>query len=149
MTRPPSRSLVRTLRRLRRDGTDLIVSTLTEREAGHYRLYDEWRACKEAELDFVSWPIPEHGLPHDSDAEELLPQLARRLAAGEHVVVHCAMALGRSPMVATALLVESGIELDDAERAVDAARGRVVPTYASQRAWVRRWASARSAHSHS
>jgi protein-tyrosine phosphatase len=141
MGRPDRGSLGRTLRMLKRDGVTTLVSTLDEFEAQRLRLLDEWRACKELEIDHVWWPIREYGTPDEALAADFVAGLRRRLEAGGYVVIHCRVGLGRSPMVATALLTALGIDLDTARAAVCEARGRQVPTHATQRAWVRQWAA--------
>ena len=141
MARPHARRFARTLRYLLRNDVTTVVSTMTESEAARYHLTEEWRECRAAGLEFFWWPIPEHGVPNDTDAVEFLPTLRDRLLAGQHVVIHCRLALGRSPMVAAALLTELGVAPEVAWHAVSAARGRRVPTRASQRAWVKRWAA--------
>jgi protein-tyrosine phosphatase len=145
MPRPHAPTLARTLRRLRRQGVTTIVSALMDYEERRYHLTEEWRACKELELDFFALPIDEFGVPdNDEDAHELLATLRDRLAAGEHIAFHCRLALGRSPMLASALMIDTGIPVEDAVWAVSTARGRPVPTRASQRAWLHRLAAART-----
>jgi protein-tyrosine phosphatase len=141
MGRPHARTLDRTLRRLRREGVTAVVSTLTETEARGYHLLDEWRACKEAGVEFFWLPVVEFDVPDDDDARELVPRVAERIERGGHVVVHCRLGLGRSPMIASALLIELGFGVTDAMWAVSTGRGRPVPTRPAQRAWLRRWAT--------
>jgi protein-tyrosine phosphatase len=141
MGRPHARTLTPAMRWLRRKGITTVVSTLTEREVAHFHMGEELRACRDAGLDFFWWPIPEYGVPNDADAAKLLPKLADRLLAGEHVVIHCRMAFGRSPMVAAALLADLGVSPAWAYHALSVARGRHVPARASQRAWVLRRAT--------
>jgi protein-tyrosine phosphatase len=117
-----------------------VVSTLTQSELHRYGLEDMWRSCKEAGLGYLWWPIYEHGVPDDEDAAQYIPQLRERLAAGEHIVIHCRLALGRSPMVAMALLTDIGVPLATARKAVSEARGHPVPDRQSQGGWVKRWA---------
>ncbi len=136
MSRPHERTLRRTLRSLRRRGVTAVVSALTQREVVHYLLGDAWPACTEAGIDYFWWPVPEYGLPSGADAAAFMPDLRDRLLAGEHVVVHCRLGLGRSPMIAAALLVELGFAANEAIDAVSVARGHRVPTQGSQRAWV-------------
>ena len=142
-SRPDASSLTRAVRRLRRQGVTTVVSTLTSAEIERYDLDGEAATCREAGIDFFWWPIVEFGVPDDEAvADDVVARLHDRLTAGEHVAVHCRLALGRSPMVASALLVESGVSATDAVWAVSHARGRPVPTHALQRGWLRRRATA-------
>jgi protein-tyrosine phosphatase len=117
-----------------------VVSTLTQSELHRYGLQDMSRSCKEEGLGYLWWPIFEHGIPADEDAAEYLPQMRQRLADGEHLVIHCRLALGRSPMVAIALLTDIGVPLATAREAVSEARGHPVPDRPAQGRWLRRWA---------
>lgn len=137
LARPRKARLARTARRLRRHGVTTVVSTLTAAEIERYDLADEWRAWRDAGIDFFWWPIDEFGVPDDAVADDVLARLHDRLTAGEHIAVECRMALGRSPLVASALMVEAGISAADAVWALTTAAGRPVPR-ASQRAWLRR-----------
>ncbi len=76
-------------------------------------------------------PIPDGGVPDEqfeSRWDEAGPELHRRLAAGERVLVHCRAGLGRTGLVASRLLVEAGMTPAQAIRAVRGARRGTVET---------------------
>lgn len=137
MVSPKPSDAPRTVRVLRKEGVTTLVSVVT--------IPERW-AVDSMPFEHFWLPVPEHGVPRQADAAGVLPALAERLRAGAHVVISCRLALGRSPMVAAALLCAMGLSPDDAEAAVTKARRRKVPAQATQRAWVREWASA--VHSH-
>ena len=62
------------------------------------------------------------------------------LSEGKRVAIHCRAGVGRSALLAAALLVAGGVEVEAAFRRVADARGCPVPDTPEQRAWVARLA---------
>jgi protein-tyrosine phosphatase len=121
---------------LREQGVDVLVSLLPPEQADGLGLAGEQAAAQAAGLDFRSLPIPDFGVPDRAAAEAPLTALAAELAAGKHVAVHCWGGIGRSSLVAAALLVRAGVAADDAWARIAAARGVPVPETDEQRRWV-------------
>lgn len=120
-----------------RTGVNAVVSLLTPDEIKDLDLEEEERLCRVNGIDFISYPIPDCGLPSSREAfVDLISQLGNRLAAGESVAVHCRQGIGRAALVAVCLLVASGINTEDAVRRVGTARGIAVPETAEQRHYV-------------
>ncbi|MFJ9448299.1 hypothetical protein ACIRRH_41785 [Kitasatospora sp. NPDC101235] len=65
-----------------------------------------------------------------------LHELAERLQGGAHVVTHCRAGIGRSSLLAAALLVLNGVDPDTAWKHIERARGLAVPDTAEQREWT-------------
>lgn len=88
-------------------------------------------------MGFISFPIPDRGLPASlRDATVLARTLAQQLRDGRAVAIHCRAGIGRSSLVAAAVLVVCGATADDALRSIAAARGTDVPDTLAQRQWV-------------
>jgi protein-tyrosine phosphatase len=121
---------------LRADGVDVLVSLLPADQATALGLAGERAAAEAAGLEFVSFPIPDFGVPDRAEAEPVLQRLAADRAAGRHVAVHCWGGVGRSSLVAAALLVRAGATPAEAWARVAAARGVPVPETDAQREWV-------------
>jgi protein-tyrosine phosphatase len=138
VTRPPGyRRLAPALRRLRASGVTLLASALDPDEAVAFGLGTEAETARRLGMQFVSLPIPDRGVPAD-DVVPHIDRLARELIDGGTVAVHCAYALGRSPLIAAAMLVRLGVTPKEACRLVSEARGTLAPESANQRAWVLR-----------
>ena len=60
-------------------------------------------------------------------------RVATQLDAGKNVALHCRQSVGRSGLIATALLVNSGIKAGEAIQIVSSARGVSVPETREQR----------------
>jgi protein-tyrosine phosphatase len=120
-----------------RAGLDLIVSLLEDNEAAQLELGDEGAAARSSGLDFISFPIPDRGVPSSLlDAVGLLRKIAKALGEGKNVAVHCRQGVGRSGMIASGVLVLSGAGPRKAIEAVSAARGQKVPETPMQLRWI-------------
>lgn len=117
------------------NGVDVLVSLLPPDQAAGLELQGEEAAAQRAGLTFRSFPIADFGVPERAPAEAFLGVLARDLDQGRHVAVHCWAGVGRSSLIAAALLVVRGVEVDDAWARIAAARGVPVPETDEQRNW--------------
>ncbi len=122
-------------------GVQYVVCLLTADEVIELDLGRETGACTAAGLGFVAFPIPDRAVPaHDDETTNFLFGLARLVAEGHFVVVHCRMGIGRSSLVAAAALSLLGFAPDEAFDRLARARGLSVPDTEAQRAWVSRFA---------
>jgi protein-tyrosine phosphatase len=121
----------------RRTGLDIVVSLLEKEEAAQLDLLREGEAAESQGVHFISFPIPDRGVPASTrDALSLLKDLAVRLAEGKSVAVHCRQSVGRSALIAAGVLVTFGVAADKAIQAVSAARGQTVPETPEQLQWI-------------
>jgi protein-tyrosine phosphatase len=126
----------------RQDGIDVVVSLLEPDEAAQLDLADEAEAAVASGIRFMSFPIPDRGVPASaSTAASLIAAISDGLERGENVAVHCRQGLGRSGLIAAGVLASAGIDPERAIEAVSSARGQTVPETAEQRSWVQRLAS--------
>ncbi len=118
-------------------GLDVIVSLLEADEAADLDLRQEGNLSQAAGLEFISFPIVDRDIPVSREETlVLLHRLTRLLAAGKNIGVHCRQGIGRSALIASSLLVLSGLTPEQAFQRVGAARGCVVPETSEQREWV-------------
>ncbi len=123
--------------RLKRHGFDVLISMLEEDEAGWLGLRQEGIYAEKEELEFVSFPIPDHHVPPDPQAfRTFAADIAHRLAEGQKVAVHCQGSIGRATVTAACALVHRGWPPSEALRAIEAARGYEVPDTEEQRQWI-------------
>ena len=121
---------------VRRAGVDILVCLLTTAERDELELSGEPDAATRAGLEFHAFPIVDFGVPGPGQARPLLDLLASRLRAGRHVAVHCRGGIGRSSLIAAALLVRLGIPTEQAWQVIAEARGVPVPETEQQRRWL-------------
>jgi protein-tyrosine phosphatase len=122
---------------LRQAGVDVLVCMLTASELLDLELDGEAAAASAAGLRFVALATPDRGLPPaPAPFQALVADLVGELERDRHVVVHCRMGIGRSSMVAGAVLMARGMPALDAWAAISRARGLTVPDTPEQRRWV-------------
>lgn len=123
----------------RRAGFDVVISLLEEQEVAELELAQERDIVESKDIRFISFPIPDRGVPASVPAAlSLFRTVAEALERGENVAVHCRQGVGRSGLVAAGALVTSGIPVEKALDAVSAARGQSVPETPAQLRWIRR-----------
>lgn len=116
---------------------DTVVSFLTADEERALGLEDEAGVAKLKGIAFIGFPVPDRSVPDDfGKSVELVRALEQQLAAGKNVALHCRQGIGRSAVLAAALVVSAGLEPDRAFASLRAARGCAVPETAEQRDWV-------------
>lgn len=125
---------------LKQAGVDVLVSALTASESEELGLVEERNVCRSREMDFVSFPIEDRSVPVSQDEfQRLIVSLHALLAAGKHVAIHCRAGIGRSSLIAAALLVDSGFSVETAFVTVERARGISIPDTPEQRLWLERY----------
>ena len=118
---------------------DVIVSLLEADEAAQLDLVDEAKAAGANGIRFISFPIPDRGVPASAPAAvSLIAAISDALERGNNVAVHCRQGLGRSGLIAAGVLASAGIDPERAIKAVSSARGQTVPETPDQRSWIRR-----------
>ncbi|HUI78199.1 MAG TPA: dual specificity protein phosphatase family protein [Bryobacteraceae bacterium] len=122
----------------RRKWLDVVVSLLEAQEAAELELTHEREFVDSDGLRFISFPIPDRGVPASvSAAVSLLRVVTEALENGKNVAIHCRQGIGRSGLIAAGVLVMSGVPVDQALDMVSAARGQTVPETPAQIQWIR------------
>jgi protein-tyrosine phosphatase len=121
-------------------GVSTLVSCLTEEEESDLELESEAAEAQSLGLEFIPVPIADQETPGSGVVEGALSQLRKIGAEQGRVAIHCRQGSGRSPLIAAAVLVRSGLTADEAWATVARARGRPVPETEAQREWLRRFA---------
>lgn len=103
-------------------GVDVLVSLLEPQEAGQLGLGSEEEAAVRAGLEFFSLPVKDRGVPYSrSEFAAAVSRLEADLESGR----------------AVAILVESGVCVEEAVELVSKVRGVAVPETAEQLEWLR------------
>jgi protein-tyrosine phosphatase len=122
----------------------MVVSLLEQEEAAQLDLVHEGEAAQSRSIGFISFPIPDRGVPPSMLAgRSLLRSIAGALDDGKSVAVHCRQGIGRSGLIAAGVLVFGGTDVDQAIEVVSAARGQTVPETPEQLQWIRQLHSER------
>jgi len=125
---------------LRETGVDTVVSLLTAGEQWELDLLEERELCNKSGMQFISFPIEDRRLPHDSeDFLQVARALRDRIQAEKKVVVHCRIGIGRAALVAAGVLVLLGETAENAFQRISAVRGCQVPDTEEQCQWLCNW----------
>jgi protein-tyrosine phosphatase len=133
-------TLVRDLAAMRAAGATHLVTLLGDGELARLGVPGIGAAAEAAGLVWWQVPIADFGTPDaawEARWADAAPKLHAALAAGQGVVIHCRMGLGRTGTIAARLLVEAGEAADAAIAQVRAARHGTIET-AAQADHVRR-----------
>ena len=105
-------------------GISQIVSLLERSESRELGLDKEAELAERHGMEFVSYPVPDRGLPASmKDYLALTKRLYHHAAGGEHIAVHCRAGIGRTGMVAAGVLLHCGFEPDEALEHISLKRG--------------------------
>jgi len=122
---------------LRQIGIDVVVSLLEPPEILELGLSRESDLCTKNGMAFVSFPVPDRGVPESTErALDLAARLFERLNLGDDVVIHCRSGIGRAAMLAAAVLFRDGIAPAEAFHLISEARRVPVPDTEEQLRWV-------------
>lgn len=125
----------------REDGIDVVVSLLTEPEDRLLGLSLEAELCRINGLTFINFPIEDCNVPLSSEATlQLVKELDALLTGGKSLGFHCRGGLGRSPLIASCVLMYSGKSAEESFKLVSAARGLPVPETPGQEVWGKNFA---------
>lgn len=125
------------LRFFKSEGVEVIVSLLEESERQELGLGEEGPLCQSLELQFISYPVSDYSVPSSASAtKEIASNLSAFLSEGKSVLIHCRQGIGRSGLLAAAVLTQTGISLAEALALISHARGILVPETDEQKKWL-------------
>lgn len=127
---------------LHRLGAETLVGLLTPAEQVELELRAEESFAVAAGLHFVAFPIPDFSVPPlNRFTLNCINDLAVAAQSGRQIVIHCRAGIGRSSLIAAAVLTLLGLTPAQAFERITTARGRPVPDTVEQRHWVEQFAS--------
>ena len=128
--------LQREITSLKSRGVTDVVSMLTPEEETELDLQLEPQFCAALGLRFHRHPVPDRGLPLQPAFDDFISLLVPILTQGGFIAIHCRAGIGRSAVVAAALLRRLGVSAADAIAMISQARGFEVPDTEEQRAFI-------------
>jgi protein-tyrosine phosphatase len=119
------------------EGVGLVVSLLQAPEVRELGLEAEARLCEHNGIEFVSFPIPDRGVPPSlPNTRRLVDDLHTKLRSGVGVAIHCRAGIGRSALIAGCVLLRLGVEVADVFPMLARARRLAVPDTRAQEEWL-------------
>lgn len=121
---------------------DAVICLLEPHEIIELGLQNEAPLCTEHGIEFISFAVPDRGVPASLHATgELVGRVAQELRNGKSIAVHCRVGIGRSALIAACILTSGGHSVASAFRRIAEARRVDVPDTAEQRDWVAAFAA--------
>jgi protein-tyrosine phosphatase len=118
-------------------GINLVVSLLEPLEARTLELDGEREYVKAEGMGFLSFPIPDMGLPASvEDFARTSKLLFEQTYAGNNTLVHCHAGIGRSGLLAAGILLFCQMNPEQAFAHVSKMRGIRVPETPEQTDWL-------------
>ncbi len=117
-------------------GINLIVSLIEKHEEIELGLTREAELCSQNNIEFVSFPIPDRGIPNYKQAMNLADSLATKINNSAHVAIHCRAGIGRTGIIAAAVLIKLGVSPQEALHQISVTRGVQIPDTVEQEKWV-------------
>ena len=118
-------------------GFHQVASLLELAEANALGLAEEGELVTAQSMKFVSFAIPDMGLPACSEDFTRLAQLLfTEINSGTNTLIHCRGGIGRSGLLAAAVLLQCGKDVQTAFAQVSLMRDRQVPETAQQGDWL-------------
>lgn len=120
-------------------GIDRLVSLLETHEIRELGLQTAPDLCAANQIDFVHYPIKDRGLPSSLPVtQKLVVQLHDDLLKGDNTVIHCRAGIGRTGLLAAAVLIRHGYDAMVALAMISKARGVTVPDTEEQVDWLKK-----------
>lgn len=120
----------------RDDGVAAVISLLEPEETEELDLGREAELCRRNGIEFHAFPIPDRGVPDYRAAARIALSACEMTVRGQPTAIHCRAGIGRSSLMAGAVMVCSGVEPAKAFEAIASARGTSVPDTEEQRQWL-------------
>lgn len=118
-------------------GIKLVVSLLETNEARILGLDAERELAKALGMGFVSFPIPDMGIPTSvEEFASLSKMLMKQVNAGVNTLIHCHAGIGRSGLMAAGILLHCDLDPQQAFAHVSEMRGVRVPETPEQKHWL-------------
>ena len=137
MAHPATANPARAISEIAALGFHQVVSLLEPAEADALGLAQEAELVTAQSMEFISYAIPDMGLPtRGDDFARLAQNLFTRIDAGTNTLIHCRGGIGRSGLLAAAVLLLAGKDVEAAFALVSLMRGRRVPETEQQGAWL-------------
>ncbi len=122
---------------LQKQKVSVLVSLLEMDEVVELGLREEEKLCRQHDISFISFPIEDRSIPaNESKTKQLLKVLSDAVKDGISIVIHCRMGMGRSSIIAGAVVPSFGIDPHKILQHISNVRGLKVPDTEEQTKWL-------------
>jgi protein-tyrosine phosphatase len=118
-------------------GIQQVVSLLESSEARNLGLHSEREQVKAHAMGFISFPVPDMGLPPSvEDFAQLVKMLFNQVNSGVNTLIHCHAGIGRSGLLVSGILLHCNMDPQQAFAYASRMRGIRVPETPTQEQWL-------------
>ncbi len=118
-------------------GIKQIVSLLETSEAYELGLKHEESYCIKNDMKFLSFPIPDRGIPNSiSNFAKFTRMIYQTTAGGMNTVIHCRAGIGRTGLVAAGVLLHAAFAPEETFSHISKIRNVNVPDTDEQYNWL-------------
>lgn len=141
---PCARDLESDVAAIKTWGASLVVTLMEPFELKHLQVENLGAAVKRYGMEWRHWPVIDQSplltrkMPKGDPWAEQCREFLERLAKGEKIFVHCRGGLGRTGTLAARLLIENGLDPEEAIREVRMARPGAVESEAQEEYLLRK-----------
>ena len=125
------------IKALKFNQVDKLISMLERHETHELGLLKEQQICEKHEIDFINFPVKDVSVPNSqNDFIDLTKKLFNEIQSGKSIVIHCRMGIGRSSVLASAIMIKFGIEKTGVFEVIANHRKLKVPDTDEQKDWI-------------
>ena len=125
------------IKHLKYSNVNTLISLLESDEVDDVNLGEEDFFCSRYHIGFINFPIRDRSIPMiNEDVDMFIVNLGDKLEKGASIVIHCRMGIGRSSIIAGAVLLKFGFSATDIMKIISSARGISVPDTEEQLDWL-------------
>lgn len=126
------------IRNLKMTGVRVLVCLLEDAEIYELGLRNEQSLCDKYGIEYLHLPIQDRGVPTSLHAvKRIVKHVQEKLRNQESAVIHCRMGIGRSSIIAGAVLLDSRRIAEDVLEFITRSRGLTVPDTDEQVHWLK------------
>ena len=118
-------------------GVNAVVCLLESSEITELELHHEQVLCEGSQIEFISFPITDRGVPKSvRQTAALVDRVVTLLRSGANVVIHCRAGIGRSSLIAACVMLKLGFPQKHIFPMLRRTRGLPVPDSPTQEEWL-------------
>jgi protein-tyrosine phosphatase len=118
-------------------GLKAVVCLLESSEIRELELHDESILCEASQIEFISFPITDRGVPSSvRQTVKLADRVVSLLRDESSVAIHCRAGIGRSSLIAACVLLKLGFRREELFPLLSRVRGVPVPDTPAQVQWL-------------
>lgn len=122
---------------LKDGGIDVVISALAQDEILELDLGLEKEICEKYKIQFLSFTIQDRGVPLSYQSmKKFCESVSYKIQEGLSIGIHCRAGIGRSSMIASCILLDLGIGIQEGIELISKSRRVRVPDTEEQMNWL-------------